>query len=98
MRVRASLTPVGSRKLPYYMQYRTLDIGTGMCKVPFPPYPWGRGGGEFIKSIGEEYQVVKKERNGIITGKKEKEESNIFFHMILRQLERISSGEEGKGD
>ena len=27
--VRASLTPVGSRKQPYYMQYRTLEIGTG---------------------------------------------------------------------
>jgi len=29
VRVRASLTPVGSRKLPFYMQYRTLEIGTG---------------------------------------------------------------------
>jgi len=27
--VRASLTPVGTRKQPFYMQYRTLDIGIG---------------------------------------------------------------------
>jgi hypothetical protein len=29
VRSRASLTPVGSRVQPFYMQYRTLDIGTG---------------------------------------------------------------------
>lgn len=29
VRARASLTPVGSKRQPFYMQYRTVDIGTG---------------------------------------------------------------------
>ena len=31
----------------------------GVYKVSYPP-PWEGGGGEFIKSAGEEYSVLKK--------------------------------------
>ena len=59
-------------------------------------------GGEFIKSVGEEYQVVKRGRDYHVCweeSNKEKREngSNIIFPMILRLLRRTSSGEDRKG-
>ena len=35
---------------------------TGVYKVPYPPPPLDPGGGKFVKSVGEEYQVVKRGR------------------------------------
>ena len=57
---------------------------------------------KFIKSVGEEYQVVKREREYHGCGEeynveKRKWVSNTIFPMILRLLEKISSVEEGKG-
>ena len=61
-----------------------------------------RGGrGEFIKSVGGEYQVVKRgiKYNGCgeeyIMGKRERG-SNILFPTLLTLLGIISRGEEGK--
>ena len=67
-----------------------------MYKVPFSSR------GKFIKSVGEEYQVVKRRKNYYGCGEEynmEKRErgSNIIFPIILWPLGRISSGEELKG-
>ena len=51
----------------------------------------GGGGAEFIKSFGEEYQVVKRERKYHGCGKGE-----AISSALLRLLGRISSREEGK--
>ena len=54
--------------------------------------------GKFIKSVGEEYQVVKRGREYQGCGEEynvEKRISKIIFLIILRLLGRISSGEEG---
>ena len=56
-----------------------------MYKVPYPPPHLG---GEFINSVGEEYQVLKRGRDY---------QGNILFPLIFKMLGRISSGEEGKG-
>ena len=52
--------------------------------------------GKFIKSVGEEYQMVEKEGNIIVVGKnitwkKNERGSNIIFHIVLRLLGRTSS-------
>ena len=65
-----------------------------MYKVP---------GREFIKSVGQEYQVVKrgKEYNDCAEEynvELRKVGSNIIFPLKVRLLGRISSAEEGKGD
>ena len=59
-------------------------------------------GGGVINYFGEEYQVVKRERECHGCGEEnnvEKREkgSNIIFPIILRLLGRISSGLRGKG-
>ena len=59
------------------------------------------GGGEFIKSVGEENQVVKRVREYHGCGEefnveKKKRGSNTIFPIILRLIGRISSGEEWK--
>ena len=69
-----------------------------MYKVLYSPLE----GGKFIKSVVEEYQVVKREREYHGCGEefnmeKRKRVSNTIFPMILRLLERISSVEERKG-
>ena len=66
-----------------------------MYKVPYSP---PGGGGEFIKSVWEEFKVAKRGREYHGCGEEynvEKRErgSNIIFPIILRLLERISSGE-----
>ena len=38
----------------------SLHLVAGLYKVPYPPPPERRG--EFVKSVGEEYQVVKSGR------------------------------------
>ena len=66
--------------------------------IPSPPPPHGEG--KFIKSVGEEYQVMKGGSEYHGCGEEydvEKGGSNIIFPIILRLLGRILSGKEGKG-
>ena len=72
----------------------------GCIKFPIPVLSWK--GGEFIKFVGEEYQVVKRGREyhgcGEEYNSKKREKGSIFiFSLILRLLGRVSIGEEIKG-
>ena len=56
----------------------------------------------YLKSVGEEYQVVKRGREYHGCGeqynlKKRERGSNMIFSMILRLFGRVSSWGEGKG-
>ena len=71
--------------------------------IKFLISPPGPGGGEFIKSVGEEYQVAKGGRKYQGCGdecnvKKGKGEAITSYIMILNLLGGISNWEEGKGD
>ena len=57
------------------------------------------GVGKFIQSFGEDHQVVKseKEYHGFCDVEKRERGSIFIFPIILRQLRRLSSGEEEQG-
>ena len=66
-------------------------ICPGVYKIPHSPPPFGEGGGEFIKSFGEECKVVKRGREfkgfsllGRISRGKKGKGSNIICSIILR--------------
>ena len=77
------------------------DPGHGQAGVHKVPHCPQGGGGELIKSVGEEYQVVKRGReyhgcgggkNVVNSGEKGRR-SNIILPLLLK---RIPSGEEGQ--
>ena len=67
----------------------------GVYKVPYPPPR------KFMKSVGEEYQVMKRGREYHVCWEEfnvEKKENGKHYHLplILRLFGRISSGEKRK--
>ena len=75
-------------------------LGYGRLCLPRSGGPTWEG--EFIKSVGEEYQIVKRGKEYHGCGKEYNVEnrvrrSNIIFPMIFMLLKSITSWEEGRG-